>query len=123
MKVPYSWLKEYVDIDVTAEELQEKLFSCGFEVEELTSPGAEISKVVVAEVKSCESVEGTHLIICKVNCGEYGDDIQIVTGAPNVYSGIAFGIGIERITMLKYGINNIGLLFENDLRFLKQFRE
>jgi len=42
---------------------------------------------------------------------------------PSVYSGIAFGIGIERITMLKYGINNIGLLFENDLRFLKQFRE
>ena len=42
---------------------------------------------------------------------------------PNVYSGIAFGIGIERITMLKYGINNIGLLFENDVNFLKQFRE
>ncbi len=42
---------------------------------------------------------------------------------PNVYSGFAFGIGIERITMLKYGINNIGLLFENDLRFLKQFQE
>ena len=42
-------------------------------------------------------------------------------GCANVYSGIAFGIGIERITMLKYGINNIGLLFENDLRFLKQF--
>nr|AHF25658.1 phenylalanyl-tRNA synthetase, alpha subunit [uncultured bacterium Contigcl_30] len=41
----------------------------------------------------------------------------------SVYSGIAFGIGIERITMLKYGINNIGLLFENDLRFLKQFRD
>ena len=39
----------------------------------------------------------------------------------SIYSGIAFGIGIERITMLKYGINNIGLLFENDLRFLKQF--
>ena len=40
---------------------------------------------------------------------------------PNVYSGFAFGIGIERIAMLKYGINNIGLMFENDLRFLKQF--
>ena len=39
---------------------------------------------------------------------------------PNVYSGFAFGIGIERIAMLKYGINNIGLMFENDLRFLKQ---
>ena len=42
---------------------------------------------------------------------------------PEVYSGFAFGIGIERITMLKYGINNMGLLFENDLRFLKQFRD
>ena len=42
---------------------------------------------------------------------------------PDKYSGFAFGIGIERIAMLKYGINNIGLLFENDLRFLKQFRE
>ena len=99
MKVPYSWLKEYVDIDVTAEELQEKLFSCGFEVEELTSPGAEISKVVVAEVKSCEPVEGTHLIICKVNCGEYGDDIQIVTGAPNVYAGMHTPAALDGATL------------------------
>jgi len=42
---------------------------------------------------------------------------------PDVYSGFAFGIGIERIAMLKYGINNMSLLFENDLRFLKQFRD
>ena len=42
---------------------------------------------------------------------------------PEIYSGFAFGIGIERIAMLKYGINNIGLLFENDLRFLKQFKD
>lgn len=42
---------------------------------------------------------------------------------PNEYSGLAFGIGIERIAMLKYGINNIGLFFENDLRFLSQFRD
>ena len=42
---------------------------------------------------------------------------------PEVYSGIAFCIGIERIAMLKYGINNIGLMFENDLRFLGQFHE
>ena len=42
---------------------------------------------------------------------------------PAEYSGIAFGIGIERIAMLKYGINNIGLLFENDIRFLQQFRD
>ena len=50
MKVPFSWLKEYVDIDVTPQELQSKLFSCGFEVEELIDLGAEISRVVVGVV-------------------------------------------------------------------------
>lgn len=39
----------------------------------------------------------------------------------NKYTGFAFGIGIERVTMLKYGINDIRLFYENDLRFLKQF--
>ncbi|MCX5695890.1 MAG: phenylalanine--tRNA ligase subunit alpha [Candidatus Omnitrophica bacterium] len=37
------------------------------------------------------------------------------------YTGFAFGLGVERIAMLKYGINDIRLFFENDLRFLKQF--
>lgn len=40
---------------------------------------------------------------------------------PKVYSGFAFGMGIERIAMLKFGINDIRLFFENDLRFLRQF--
>ena len=40
---------------------------------------------------------------------------------PDQYSGFAFGIGIERLAMLKYGINDIRLYYENDLRFLKQF--
>lgn len=42
---------------------------------------------------------------------------------PDVYSGLAFGMGIERIAMIKYGINDIRLLFENDVRFLKQFKD
>ncbi len=41
---------------------------------------------------------------------------------PEEYSGLAFGIGIERIAMLKYGINHMGKLFENDIEFLKQFK-
>lgn len=41
---------------------------------------------------------------------------------PDEYSGFAFGMGIERIAMLKYGINNMKLLFEGDVRFLKQFK-
>jgi len=40
---------------------------------------------------------------------------------PEIYSGFAFGMGIERIAMLKYGVNDLRLFFENDLRFLKQF--
>ena len=40
---------------------------------------------------------------------------------PEKYTGFAFGMGIERIAMLKYGINDIRLFFENDLRFLRQF--
>ncbi len=40
----------------------------------------------------------------------------------NKYSGLAFGIGIERIAMLKYGIDHMGKLFENDIEFLKQFK-
>ena len=40
---------------------------------------------------------------------------------PDKYTGFAFGMGVERIAMLKYGINDIRLFFENDLRFLKQF--
>jgi phenylalanyl-tRNA synthetase alpha chain len=37
------------------------------------------------------------------------------------WSGFAFGMGIERIAMLRYGIDDIRLFFENDLRFLRQF--
>ena len=40
---------------------------------------------------------------------------------PDIYSGFAFGVGIERMAMLKYGINDIRLYYENDLRFLSQF--
>ena len=99
MKVPFSWLKEYVDIDMTAEELEAKLFGCGFEVEELVYLGGEISKVVVGEVLSCEQVEGTHLLICQVNCGEYGNPIQIVTGAPNVYAGMHTPAALDGSTL------------------------
>ena len=99
MKVPYSWLKEYVDIDISAEELEEKLFGCGFEVEELIDLGKEVSRVVVGEVISCEPVEGTHLQICQVDCGSYGNPIQIVTGAPNVYAGMHTPAALDNSTL------------------------
>ena len=98
MKAPFSWLKEYVDIDISAQELEQKLFGCGFEVEELIDLGGEISRVVVGEVVSCEKVEGTHLYTCQVNCGEYGTK-QIVTGAPNVYAGMHTPAALDGSTL------------------------
>ena len=41
---------------------------------------------------------------------------------PEKVTGFAFGMGVERIAMLKYGINDMRLFFENDMRFLEQFR-
>ena len=89
MKAPLSWLKDYVDIDVSAQELADKLFSCGFEVEELTYLGDKIDKVVVGQVKSLtDHPNSDHMKVCVVDCGEYGGDLQIVTGAPNVFAGM-----------------------------------
>ena len=99
MKVPFSWLKRYVDIDITPEELEEKLFGCGFEVEELIRLDAEIDRVVVGVVTSCEKIEGTHLHLCKVDCGEYGKDIQICTGADNVYTGMHTPAALDGSTL------------------------
>lgn len=98
MKVPFSWLREFVELDCSAQELEEKLFGCGFEVEELIDLGGEISKVVVGEVQTCEHVEGTHLYTCQVNCGEYGMK-QIVTGAPNVYAGMHTPAALDGSTL------------------------
>lgn len=41
---------------------------------------------------------------------------------PEIYQGFAFGLGVERLTMLRYGVNDLRLFFENDLRFLQQFK-
>jgi phenylalanyl-tRNA synthetase alpha chain len=41
---------------------------------------------------------------------------------PEHYTGFAFGMGVERLTMLRYGVNDLRAFFENDLKFLNQFR-
>ena len=87
MKVLYSWLKEYVDIDLQPKELEEKLFSVGFEVEGMDYLGENLEKVVVGQITSMEHYEGTHLQICHVDCGPMGNDHLILTGANNVFVG------------------------------------
>ncbi len=57
-----------------------------------------------------------------LGCGMVDPQVfKSVQYEPEVYSGFAFGMGIERIAMLKFGINDIRLFFENDVRFLRQF--
>ena len=99
MKVPFSWLKQYVDVDISAQELENKLFGCGFEVEELVNLSSEISKVVVGVIEECEKIENTHLCKCQVNCGVYGNPIQILTGAPNVYVGMHTPAALDGSTL------------------------
>ncbi len=95
MKVPYSWLKEYVDIDITAEQLQAKLFSCGFEVEELTYVGEGVENVVVGKILTCEKhPDADRLTVCRVDCGSYGEK-QIVTAATNVFAGALVPVALD----------------------------
>ena len=98
MLVPLSWLKDYVDIDVSPDVLEEKLFSCGFEVEEKYQVGKDIDKVVVGLVKTCEGIEGTHLHLCTVDAGEHGT-LQICCGADNVKAGGKFPLALVGATV------------------------
>ena len=98
MLAPLSWLKDYVDIDVTPKELEEKLFSCGFEVEELIEVGKEISNVVVGYVKECEPIPDTHLSLCQVDAGEHGT-FQICCGADNVHAGGKYPLALAGATV------------------------
>ena len=85
MKVPLSWLKDYVDVDIPVEELAQKLFSCGLEVEEIVYVGQEIERCVVGRIeKIVPHPDSDHLQICTLNCGAYGEAIRIVTGAHNI---------------------------------------
>jgi phenylalanyl-tRNA synthetase alpha chain len=87
-----------------------------------TEPSAEVDiQCVICRGKGCRtcSFSGWQEILGSgmVDPAVYG----FVDYDPEIYSGFAFGLGIERITMLKYGIDDIQLLFKNDMRFLKQF--
>lgn len=103
MLVPLSWLKDYVDITVSAEELQEKLFSCGFEVEELTKLGKDVTGVVVGRVlETAKHPDADRLTVCKVDCGKYGVK-QICTAATNVFAGALVPCALDGATVLHEG--------------------
>ncbi len=125
----------YVDTDVTFAELKGTLvsFAKQFYGSSLkyrfrpsffpfTEPSAEMDI-------TCFICNGKGCRICKnsgwleiLGCGMVDPNVfKYVNYDSEKYVGYAFGMGIERIALLKYGINDIRLFFENDLRFLKQF--
>ena len=87
-----------------------------------TEPSAEVDV-------SCNLCGGKGCNVCKhtgwleiMGCGMVDPNVLSASGIdPQKYSGFAFGMGVERIAMLKYGVKDLRLYFENDLRFLRQF--
>ena len=71
--------------------------------------------------KGCRFCKGSGWIEI-LGCGMVHPNVLTMSGIdPNEYSGFAFGVGLERIALLKYEIDDMRLLYENDIRFLKQF--
>ena len=125
-----------IDKDVTMADLKgtldafaKRLYGSDIEVRfrpsffPFTEPSAEVDLTCFnCHGKGCRVCKGTGWIEV-LGCGMVNPKVLEMCGIDSkVYSGFAFGIGLERITMLRYGIKDMRLLYEGDLRFLKQFR-
>jgi len=86
MKISYSWLKEYIDIDLSTEKLEEELTFSGIEVEGVEHLGALLSQIIISEVKErIHHPNSDHLWICQVDNGK--EIIQVICGADNCEPG------------------------------------
>ena len=87
-----------------------------------TEPSAEMDvSCSLCHGKGCNVCKGTGWLEI-MGCGMVDPNVLELNGIDKeVYTGFALGMGIERVTMLKYGIRDLRLFFENDLRFLEQF--
>lgn len=87
-----------------------------------TEPSAEVDVTCFkCHGKGCRFCKGEGWIEI-LGCGMIHPRVLEMSGIdPNEYSGFAFGVGLERIALLKYEIDDMRLLYENDIRFLKQF--
>ena len=118
----------FADLKGTLQEFAKELFGADTKVKfrphhfPFTEPSAEMDV-------SCFKCGGKGCRFCKgegwieiLGCGMVHPDVLKMSGIdPDEYSGFAFGMGLERISLLKYEIDDMRLLYENDVRFLKQF--
>ena len=88
-----------------------------------TEPSAEIDvQCIMCEGKGCKICSGTGWLEI-LGAGMVDPNVLRGVGIdPDIYSGFAFGMGVERLAMLKYAIDDIRLFFNNDVRFLEQFK-
>ena len=88
-----------------------------------TEPSAEVDvQCIMCQGKGCKVCSGTGWLEV-LGCGMVDANVlKAVNIDPEVYSGFAFGMGVERLAMLKYAIDDIRLFFNNDKRFLEQFK-
>ena len=118
----------FADLKGTLDEFAKKFFGEDTKVKfrphhfPFTEPSAEVDV-------SCFKCKGKGCRFCKnegwieiLGCGMVHPHVLEMVGIdPEEYSGFAFGLGLERLTLLKYEIDDMRLLYENDYRFLKQF--
>jgi len=88
-----------------------------------TEPSAEVDiSCVICGAKGCRVCKQTGWLEV-LGCGMVHPAVLQNVGIDNErYTGFAFGLGVERLAMLRFGVNDLRLFFENDLRFLRQFR-
>lgn len=88
-----------------------------------TEPSAEVDmQCVMCSGKGCRVCKQTGWLEV-MGCGMVHPNVLRMSGIdPEKYQGFAFGMGVERLAMLRYGVNDLRLFFDNDLRFLAQFR-
>jgi len=126
----------YVDKGVTFADLKQTLyyfvqqfFGEGTEVRfrasyfPFTEPSAEMDIWIGTETEDTKRLSKGTGWLEVLGCGMVHPNVlKSCNVDPDVYTGYAFGIGMDRITMLKYGINDIRTLFQNDVRMLQQFQ-
>lgn len=123
MNLPLSWLKDYMNTDgITDKEFQSKLTMSGSIVEGIENPANEFKNVVVGKITKIEKhPDADKLVICQVDVGD--EEIQIVTGAPNVFEGAVVPVakhksllpGGVKITKGKLrGVVSMGMMCSTD---------
>jgi phenylalanyl-tRNA synthetase alpha chain len=118
----------FVDFKATLAEFARRLFGRKTDVRfrpsffPFTEPSAEVDiSCAICGGKGCSTCKGTGWVEI-MGAGMVDPYVfEQVNYDPERYTGYAFGMGIDRLTMLRYNVNDIRLYFENDLRFLKQF--